>query len=264
VKVYLSNQSTKITNEDAYAIAIACDWQMRRHAIGLWQLFPSQVRYLAEGVAAERGTAVIGFFDNADQAGDLGWHTEGPDGIQYGRVFTEPVLQAGGGILTGSEAVSGLSVCSVASHECLELVFDPSCNRWADNGSGALFAWECADPVESDSYPVTIPPQTLVSGAKQETIQATVSNFVLPAWFDPSAAEGTQLDYMSLCTAPFEVRPTGYVVTMTDGTVSQTFGEQYPEWRKAMKSSELSRTARRRKETHRTIEGELRLLGGHL
>jgi hypothetical protein len=250
MKIYLTNKSTKITDKDAYAIAVACDWQLRRHAAPAWGIVPSMVRYLAEGVAAERGTVVIGFFDNADQAGDLGWHSEGADGVQYGRVFTEPVILAGGGVLSGSDTAGGLSVCSVASHECLETAFDPSCNRWADDGTGQLFAWECADPVESDSYQLTIPPLAVVSGAQQEVITASLSNFVFPAWFDPFAQPGTRLDFMDLCASPFEVRSTGYAVTMTGGTVTQQFGQEYPEWRKQMKTSELARTARRMAEDH--------------
>ena len=255
--IYLSNQSTKLTNADTYSIAIACDWQVRHHLQG-WGQAPSYVRYLPEGAAADPGTAVIGVFDNADQAGDLGWHTEGPNGLKYGRGFVEPVLQNGGNALTDV-----LSVCSVVSHEVLELLFDPACNGWSDDGTGTLFAKEVADPVESDSYTINVPAQRTPTGTSDQVI-ATVSNFVLPAWFDPGSPAGTKLDYLNLLTKPFEVRPTGYAVTMTDGTVSQKWGEQYPEWRKEMKKSDLSRTQRRQRESHRTVEGGLKLLGGEI
>ena len=259
MQIYFTNKSTKITDDEVYQIAIACDWQLRHHAIQAWKVMPSSVRYLGEGVPSDPNTAVIGFFDDADQAGDLGWHTEGPGGVKYGRVFVGPVLQAGGNALTDA-----LSVCSVASHEALEIVFDPACNRWAYDGSNTLYAWESCDPVEGDSYPLVIPSQATVGGSTTGQIRVTVSNFVTPDWFDSQAPAGTRFDYLGLCTAPFEVRSTGYAVTMTAGTVSQVFGEEYPEWRKETKKSELSRTSRRKQESHRSLEGELRLLRDHL
>jgi hypothetical protein len=70
-----------------------------------------------------------------------------------------------------------------------------------------------------------------------------VSNFVLPSWFDPDGRG--PYDYMGLLTAPFQVRPDGYVIAMSDGHISEHWGEQYPPWRKATKAGPCSRTARR-------------------
>jgi hypothetical protein len=69
---------------------------------------------------------------------------------------------------------------------------------------------------------------------------------VLPAWFDPNAAPG-KTDYLGLVTAPFQVRDTGYVIEMPSGasSVTEVWGERYPEWRKAVKASPAARTARR-------------------
>jgi hypothetical protein len=233
----VQNKSTLVSEPDTYAMTLACDWQARHHAGPAWATWPPQVIYLKPGQNAAdlpAGTNVITLFDNSDQAGALGYHSENAGGIVYGRVFAEPVLQNGGNALTKE-----LSVASVLSHEVLETLNDPACNRWCDTGNGDAIALEVGDPVESDSYPLTIGTSTV-----------TVSNFVMPPWFDPDAASDAQFDWLKLTSQPFEVRQTGYVLVLSEGTVSQKFGEQYPEWRKAMKDSPLARTHRRLGQGH--------------
>jgi hypothetical protein len=236
VEILVQNLSTKVSNGDAVTMTQAVSEQVRRHAAPAWGLVPPPVYFTSAGDHAPAGALVIGIMDDADQAGDLGWHTEGPNGIKYGRVFAAPVLANGGNALTDQ-----LSVASVLSHEVLESMCDPACNRWCDDGSGECYALEVADPVESDSYVIE------VSG-----IAVTVSDFVLPAFFDADPAPGAQVDYLRLLAHPFVIRPTGYAITMTDGTVSQSFGEHYPDWRKKTKLTETARTARRLTEGRRT------------
>ena len=222
-----------ISNEDCYDMTLLVNRQLRDHVAPAWDLLPPTAVFLAKGAQGQHYDAIIGIMDNADQAGDLGWHTEGPDADSYGRVFAQPVLANGGNALTDL-----LSVCSVLSHEAIETLLDLSCDRWAQQNDSTLVAVEAADPVEGDSYTLTITPTA------GQQVSGTVSDFVLPDWFDPNAAPG-KTDYLGLVTAPFEVRSTGYVITQTGGTVSEQWGEDYPEWRKATKQQETSRTARR-------------------
>jgi hypothetical protein len=235
MKIGVQNLSTLVSGEDAYIMAMLVDKQLREHAAPAWGLLPPAVAYLGTGI---RGTpyqnAIIGILDDADQAGDLGWHTEGPDADVYGRVFARPVLGNGGSAL----GPVGLTVCSVLSHECLETLLDPACDLWAQAADGTLYARELGDPVESDSYLIEI------TASDTSSVMSTVSDFVLPSWFDPDAASG-QTDYMGLTTAPFEVRSTGYVIVMQDGVISSQWGDEYPEWRKATKLTPAARTARR-------------------
>lgn len=220
------NKSNHLSAADAYAMTVLVNQQLRYQAAPAYDRLPPEVRYYKSETDAPAGTFIIGILDNADQSGDLGWHT-----IGYGRVFVTPILQNGGNALTNE-----LSVCSVLSHECLETFGDLYANSWADLGDGGCYAWELCDPVESDSYEMTV-------SAGGDSITGTVSNFVLPAWFD---AEGTgPFDWMGLLGSPFEVRPDGYVVAMTDGNITDQWGEKYPVWRKATKSSPSSRTSRR-------------------
>jgi len=233
VLIGIVNSSTQVSNEDAYIMAALVDKQLREHVAPAWGLAPPSVLYMSKP-AEFHYDAIITIFDDADQAGDLGYHTEGPDADVYGRVFASPVLQNGGNALTNA-----LSVCSVLSHECIETVGDSACNRWAQRPDGSQVAVELADPVEGDSYEITI-------ASPAESATGTVSNFVLPAWFDPDADPGPA-DYMKLVTAPFQVRDTGYVITMAAGstTVTEQWGERYPTWKRATKEYEASRTARR-------------------
>ncbi|MCW2929917.1 MAG: hypothetical protein JWM19_879 [Actinomycetia bacterium] len=230
----VQNLSTLVSTQDAYDMTLLIDRQLRDHVAPAWGLLPPTVTFLA--VAPGRHfDAIIGILDNADQAGDLGWHSEGPDANVYGRVFARPVLDNGGNALTGS-----LSVCSVLSHEAIEVLGDPACDLWAQQPSGTLVARELCDPVEGDSY------QLAVTASSGESVTGTVSDFVLPSWFDPAAAPGAT-DYLGLVTAPFQVRSTGYTIVMSAGSVTEQWGEHYPDWRKDTKQSSLARTAQRLK-----------------
>lgn len=65
------------------------------------------------------------------------------------------------------------------SHEVLETMGDPTADRWVKMPDGTELAVEVCDPVQGDSYMVT----TTVLG---EDRQIKLSNYVLPAFFDPS------------------------------------------------------------------------------
>lgn len=226
--ITLVNKSRRVVDSDVQKMARACAYQLRYHVAPAWSRLNMPVVFAKDESVAPPGSWVLGVFDDADQAGDLGWHTE-ENGIFYGRVFAGPVLDNGGDALSRQ-----LSVASVASHEVLEIFGDPTCNYYAEGPDGSWeIAVELCDPVESDSYSVKIDNHSI-----------TVSNFVLPRWFD-TQAQGGKFDYMGLCSQPFEMSSGGYVVIKKGGKVTQEFGRRYPDWRKEMKKSALSRTSRR-------------------
>lgn len=229
--ILVVNKSTVVSDDDVRHMTRAVAKQVRHHAAPVWGLMPIPVMFSSTATDAAPGTWVIAVLDDSDQAGALGWHTEDQGDLIYGRVFAKPVLDNGGDALTAQ-----LSVASVLSHEVLETMADPHVNGWYDNGQGTLVAAEVGDPVENDSYLI---------GLAGSTNQVTVSNFVTPAWFDPLASTDSQFDWMGNVHAPFTMSPGGYWVEMSAGKVSQRFGETYPEWRKASKLADTSRTARR-------------------
>ena len=240
VLIYVVNEATLVSNSDAYDMCLAVNRQLREHVAPAWGLAAPCLQFVTS-TPVEPGTAALGILDDADQADDLGWHAETTAGVVYGRVFARPVLDNGGNALTNP-----LSVASVLSHEAIEVVLDPACNLWADAGNGTSYAQEGCDAVESDSYRVTL-------SAGDTTVTAMVSDFLLPAWFDPQAPKGVPRDYMGLLKAPFQVRPTGYTLTRQRGRVSLVTGRRYPGWRRAAKAYPIARTARR---AHQGVRGE--------
>ena len=228
--IAILNKSTKILPPEAAAMTSAVNYQMRWHVAPAYQKDRPSVVLLGNTAPIPNGSYVIGLFDDSDQAGALGWHTEDANGNVFGRVFCNPTLQAGYKVLTGA-----YSIASILSHEVIEAFVDPSVSDWSIAQDGTMYAKEACDPVESDIY--TVP----VGG-----VQVTVSNFVFPSWFD---AQGrAPYDQLHRLSAPFTMDHGGYVVYLPPGatTEQQKFGEEFPEWKKATKLSELSRTSKRK------------------
>jgi hypothetical protein len=115
-----------------------------------------------------------------------------------------------------------------ASHNCEEAV-DPSCTRLASASNGDQWAIEVGDPVQNDSYDVT-----LASGAT-----VAVSDFVTPQFFqDP--VPGAKYDYMGVLSTPWTIAPGGYAIVNNN----QVFGEHYID-KGQKKDWPTSRTFRR-------------------
>lgn len=217
------NKSTKVSGPDVHTAVRACAHQLRYDAAPIWGKAPVPVIYYTDESHAPPGSWLILVFDDADQAGVLGWHSEGPNGLPYGRVFVNPVLDNGGDVLT-----KNLSVASVLSHEVLEAFVDPSVNYSADDFNGGVWALEVGDPVESYSYIVPVS----VGG---HVVDVTVSDFVTPAWFDPQNSQGP-FDMTDQATHPFHVTPGGYAIKNNNAV----WGDKYPKWRQELKVAEFS------------------------
>lgn len=161
-------------------------------------------------------------FDDADQAGALGYHDVTPQGKPYGKVFRKVSEE------------NGISVSSVMDHEVLEMYLDPFANYWADYmTAGESHALEACDAVEDGVY--------FIGGMRRRGVE--LSNWLYPAYFIDGAAG--PYDHLHALTAPFTRTPGGYSIIMQDGRVKQVFGEQYPDWKRALKQFPASRTARR-------------------
>ena len=99
------------------------------------------------------------------------------------------------------------------------------------HGGATAAPMTVCDPVEAPTYPIN---------------GVSVSNFVTPAWFDPMSDHATaQYDKLGKLHAPFGILKGGYVVYESAGAEHQQFGDEFPEWRKQMKSGKLARTRRR-------------------
>jgi len=230
--IAILNQSTLVTAGDAAAMTQAVAAQVRFDAAPLWDRAPAAVIFYADPSAvppAAHGIAIVDTIQDQPQ-GVLGFHTEDQGGKLWGVVAAKPELDNGAKIMTGDWSVS-----SVLSHEVLEMFVDPNCNLWANDGKGSAYSFEVCDPVEAPSY--------TVSGV-------SVSNFVTPSWFDPLAPANAQFDKLGLLHEAFGVLKGGYVVYESAGRERQKFGEEFPGWRKEMKTGPLARTSRRLAQAH--------------
>lgn len=147
--------------------------------------------------------------DLPEAPGALAYHDVSPTGVPYQRT----------GVKTCTD--NGVSWQSAADHETKELTVDPFCTVTAtDPATGWTYAFEIADPVESDSYQVD---------------GLDMSNSVGPAWFghpQPDAAPG--FDLLGNVGKAFAMDPGGYVIVdKHDGQGPQpVYGERFPAFRR--------------------------------
>ena len=230
--IAIVNQSTLVSDQDAATMTQAIAAQVRLDAAPLWDRSPAAVIFYTKPddvPVAAHGIAVVDTIKD-QPAGVLGYHTEDQGGKLWGVVAAKPELDNGGKATTGDWSVS-----SVLSHEVLEMFIDPNCNLWANDGHGKAYSFEVCDPVEAPTY--------VVNGV-------SVSNFVTPAWFDPLSNPATaQYDKLGKLKAPFSILKGGYVVYEAAGAAQQQYGDDFPAWRKTMKSGKLARTQARLAQT---------------
>jgi hypothetical protein len=228
--IAILNQSTLVTNDHVSTMTRAIASQVELDAAPLWDRSPAAVIYYPRADDVPPNAHVITVVDTIQNQPDgvLGFHTEDKGGRLWGVVAAKPELDAGAQVLTGDWSIS-----SVLSHEVLEMFIDPNCNLWATNNTGDVYSFEVCDPVEAPTYVVG---------------DVSVSNFVTPAWFDPLAVQKkkTMFDKLGLLSESFSILKGGYAVFSSQGKEQQKFGDQFPDWRKDMKTGDLSRTSLRR------------------
>lgn len=193
-------------------IAAAVDQQMRAHVAKFYDVEePWTVSALSslEGLRDAPGVRkVLTFRPKLGVAGALGFHTEAV-GVDYAEALPPRV---------GGPTIDG----TTASHEVIETFVDPGCDQSWPMPDGSRVDFEAGDPVESDSYPITV-----TMGREARVVM--VSNFVTPAWFglgDQPPAFGLY-DYLGKLRAPFTMTPGGYYRrTDIDGSEDYVYADQ--------------------------------------
>lgn len=233
--VIVTNAARRVNDSDIATATAAVARQAVRDFWPAWGVRMPSVTFVPGGqsVAAPFGGILITVVDSIDNvaAGVLGYHTEDQGGRQWGVVACSPSLDNGAQVLKGDWSVS-----SVLSHEILEALGDPRVNGYCHDGGSRLYSLEVCDPVEAPTY---------------EVDGVSLSNFVLPAWFDPNVGHG-KYDHLGLLSTPFSLLPAGYCVYLQGGQEQQEHGEQMPGWRLHMKEAQSSRIQRR----HRVLAGQ--------
>ncbi len=200
----LVNDSTIVSDADANAMARAVDYQLKTHVAPSWERLAPVMTFCPKGHTPDPGSILFHLVDEIPEAPDaLGYHDEQGD-KPYAKIGCKPVLDNGGTVLTGP-----LSVSSVLSHEACEAFGDLDVNGWRDMPDGRQTAEELCDAVQGDSYSV---------------FGISLSNFLLPAWFDRQAKWGP-FDYMKKCHKPFTMTKGGYLIVRKSGAETQVFGD---------------------------------------
>jgi len=186
----------------------------------------------------KRGAWAMVFLDNADQPGALAYHDLTPDGLPVSKVFVKTTLD-------NKDLVS-----ASASHELVEMLVDPAVNMMTTGPDPkATYDYECADPVEDESFPVNGIP---------------MSDFVYPAYFESfRRPKSVRFDHMNLVTKPFQILKGGYQVVMKNGKDTEKFGSKAKEkrFRKEDRRGHRSETRRRGKMLKVEIEKVKRYFG---
>ncbi len=204
----LVNESTIIHDAQAEMMARAVNIQLSAHVAPGWERLAPAMSFCPKGHAPPAYCVVFHLVDETPEAPDaLGYHDEQND-KPYARIGCKAIFDGGGTALSGE-----LSVSSVLSHEAIEAFGDIDVNGWRDMIDGRQTAEELCDAVQNDTYTVTI-----------DGLAVSVSNFLLPAWFDRQAKRGP-FDFMGKCRKPFTMTHGGYLIVRKAGVETEVFGD---------------------------------------
>ncbi len=184
IRIAVVNRSTVIANAAVAAFVPALQTQISRDFAPSW--FDAALRFTDKPDPEEWQLAIL---DDSDQAGALGYHDVTASFQPLGKVFAKTVKQYG----------DNWEV--TASHEALEMLGDPRINLLAqvEDGphSATFYAYENCDACEDDHFAYAIDGHM-------------VSDFVLPAWFEPGNNAGP-FDFQRRITKPLQLLKGGYI-----------------------------------------------------
>lgn len=169
-----------------------------QQAAGLWGVLFTPVVFFTTAADLPSDCRILTILPSIDAPGALGYHD-----YEVGKVFAEVKYTGDDTSVTGS-------------HEVLEEMIDPQCNRWAPYDKDHEQAVEGCDRVEGDAYVVT----ATVAGV---TRPVRVSNYLLPRAFGED--DNGSYDYLGLVDSSTAIRPGGYVILrdITTGKVGNVF-----------------------------------------
>jgi hypothetical protein len=146
-----------------------------------------------------KGAWAMVFLDDADVANALAYHDLTPQGLPMAKVFVRTIT------------ASRESVSVSASHELAEMLVDPAINLMSTGPDPkAVYAYEAADPVESESFKVG---------------GIAMTDFVYPAYFEGFRKAGsTRFDRLGKVSRPFQILSGGYQTIFKGGRWTQIFG----------------------------------------
>ena len=181
-RVALVSQSARLSFAAVAVAAAALNKQVARDLGPAWDLNATVDAFRSLRDVPADAWPIL-FRDRIGEPGALGYHTDSR-GQPYALVTAAP------------------GWTQTASHELAEMLVDPFGNRLiagphpADPARRVLYLVEVSDPSETHSYRID---------------GVAVSDFYLPAYFDPVVAPGARYSFMGAITAPRQVLPGGYL-----------------------------------------------------
>jgi len=181
--IAITNASTCLTDAQVEAVLPALQKQVSDDFKAYWEL-DCTLEFLGRNRPLASGWWQIVVTDNPDQAGALGYHEMSNTGNPFGKIFAKLDLD------------SGSSWTATLSHELLEMLADPWINWCAVGSDSKIYALEVCDAVESDEL-------------GYEIDGVLVSDFVTPAWFEPTSAD--RVDFKQRISRQLELARGGYI-----------------------------------------------------
>ena len=183
------NVSSVLTDKQILPVIAALERQVQQDFAPIWGV-SANLNYIPKGKKPSANNWWLLICDDSDQAGALGYHDLGPNGLPIGKIFA------------GSDIKMGHAWSVTASHELLEMLADPGINLTVLVQSSAtartLFAYEVCDACEDEKFAYKID-------------GILVSDFVYPAWFQSHSPAKTQFDFCKKIKKPFELLDGGYI-----------------------------------------------------
>jgi len=200
--IAVTNVSTCLKDEQVEAVLPALQQQVRLDFGAYWDL-DCTLQFLPKNEALVMGWWQMVVMDDPDQAGALGYHEMSSRGTPLGKVFA------------GLDMRLGTSWTVTLSHELLEMLADPWINWCAQSREGKIYALEVCDAVEADE-----------SGYEIDGV--LLSDFVTPAWFEPT--EANRMDFKQRVSHTLELARGGYmsILDAAKGWTQVTGGESMP------------------------------------
>lgn len=185
--IAVKNYSTVVKDPEVKRALPAFQRQVSEDFCSTWGI-DATLKWFPKKTAIPKDAWLLGIFNNSDEAGALGYHDLTKTGQPLSKVFAKTTIDDGG-LWTVT-----------ASHEILEMLADPNINLCAfDEKAHRLYAYEVCDAVEADAL-------------GYEIDGVTVSDFVLPGWFEPlHAVKGEKFAFKNKVREPFDLLPGGYI-----------------------------------------------------
>ena len=159
----------------------------------------------------------------------LGYHDNSPtNATAIGYVNTTPILNNGGVLYSKN---SHPTIAQTLSHEIFEMLVDPLANLWAQSDEvGSLYAYESCDAVQNNVLVVNITVNDNSSilkrlSGKKISVPVGLSDWLLPAWFDPGNTIGP-FNNKNTLKSPFTLDNNGYTIILKNNIVDYIFGKK--------------------------------------